>query len=253
MQVNLISLIIILLLQGLASYGQKKVVVQVAAASDLKFALDSIIGNFEKSHRSISVIPSYGSSGKLAEQIMNGAPFQIFFSADISYPEKVRAKGLASSSAFTYGYGKIVLWSRDSSVKSGIEYLRNKALKNIAIANPLHAPYGKRAEEALKYYKLYDLSKQKIVMGENVSQAAQFVYGGAAEVGIIALSLAVSPSMKAVKGYYYVIPQESYTPLQQAYILLGSETTKEVNLFHQFMQSQQAKSILLHFGFSNKP
>lgn len=222
----------------------------IAAAADLKFALDSIVSVFKKNSQA-TVDITYGSSGKLFEQISNGAPFDVFFSADISYPLQLKDKGLIVSEVYLYGVGRIVLWSKkfDPNLQ-GMQSLLSTSIKKIAIANPTHAPYGKRAEEALIYYQLLESVKDKLVYGENISQAAQFIATGASDIGIVALSLAVSPNMNKLGGKYYLIPEMSHNRLEQGVGItrhgMGNELSK---VFMEFVESTTAHSILFHFGF----
>ena len=223
----------------------------IAAASDLKFALDSVITVFKKNN-SGTVDITYGSSGKLFEQISNGAPFDIFFSADINYPKQLQEKGLTASETYAYGVGRIVLWSKKIDPnKDGMKSLRSPSIKKVAIANPAHAPYGKRAEEALNYYKVFEFVKGKLVFGENISQTAQFVTTGAADMGIVALSLAVSPAMKKEGGKYYLIPETSHNRLEQGTVITRHGKGNDLaNAFMEFIKSSTAHTILNHFGFT---
>ncbi|HTF30731.1 MAG TPA: molybdate ABC transporter substrate-binding protein, partial [Flavitalea sp.] len=189
------SILLILLFFSFKPTGAQDRIL-IAAASDLKFAMDSVIKIFEANNKGKIEI-TYGSSGKLTEQIINGAPFHIFFSADISYPERLKEKNKTASDIYRYGRGRIVLWSKKlDAEKDQTRSLLDPAVVKIAIANPTHAPYGKRAVESLEFYKLMETIKPKLVYGENISQTAQFITAGAAEIGIIALSLALSPAMK---------------------------------------------------------
>jgi molybdate transport system substrate-binding protein len=229
-------------------YGQGKIL--VAAASDLKFALDSVISVFKKSN-SGTVEVTYGSSGKLFEQISNGAPFDIFFSADIEYPNKLKEKGLTASDIYIYGVGRIVVWSKKNDVENeGMNALLAPAIKKIAIANPLHAPYGKRAEEALRFYKMHDALKEKLVLGENISQTAQFVTTGAADIGIVAYSLALSTNKKKENGKFYLIPENAHQRLEQAVVITKQGKANDFALtFLSFVKSNDAKQVLAYFGF----
>jgi molybdate transport system substrate-binding protein len=224
---------------------------RIAAASDLKFALDSLIEKFRGDHRG-EILVTYGSSGKLAEQILNGAPFDVFFSADLSYPRKLQKNGLTVSEVELYAIGRIVIWSKTmdpSELK--VNTLLDEKIKKISIANPMHAPYGKRAEEALKYYKVYNQVNHKLVFGENISQAAQFVYSGAAQAGIIALSIALSPPMQKENGKYYILPEESHNRLEQGYVVLKNGAKKKMVLeFAEFLKSSGAQAILEYYGFN---
>jgi len=228
--------------------------ITIAAAADLKFAMDSLIIAYKVQNPGADIDVVYGSSGKFYEQINSDAPFDIFFSADIDYPNKLKDKGLTAGDIKTYGIGQIVLWSKKTDPnKEQMNTLLDADISKIAIANPDHAPYGKRAVEALQYYKLYDKVQTKLVFGENISQTAQFVTTGAADIGIVALSLAVSPTMKNEGGKYYIIPEKSHTLLEQAYILLkhsiGNSTATG---FYNFISSPAAINILAYYGFSQK-
>lgn len=235
----------------IATYAHAQNNVRVAAASDLKFALDSVVTAFNKtSNGNIEVI--YGSSGKLREQISNGAPFDIFFSADIAYPEHLRKENKTSSEIYAYAKGRIVIWSKkiDPAVNE-LKSLLDPSVRKIAVANPAHAPYGKRAIESLAYYKLLNTLKPNLVYGENISQTAQFISTGAADIGIIALSLALSPNMKKENGKYYLIPEESHQPLIQGAVITSTGKTNTLaTSFFEFIKSEKAITILKHYGFS---
>jgi molybdate transport system substrate-binding protein len=225
--------------------------VRIAAASDLKFALDSLLVTFRNTtgHK---VLVTYGSSGKLFEQISNGAPFDAFFSADINYPQTLSTKGLTLTEVKVYGLGRLVVWSKRSEVTTkGVNLLVDPAIRKIAIANPRHAPYGKKAIEVLAYYKMLPATEGKLVLGENISQAAQFVYSGAADAGIIALSLAMSPNMREA-GKYIVIPQEAHSRFEQAWVVLKrSKGRKNVLAFAEYVASSDAIAVLDYFGFQS--
>ncbi len=234
---------------GLGIQAQDKI--SVAAASDLKFALDSIISVYQKLHPSKKIQVTFGSSGKFFEQIQYGAPFDMYFSADVNYPQKLQQKGLTVSEVKIYGIGRIALWSKKLNPnKDKMNSLLDPAIKKIAIANPDHAPYGERAKESMEYYNIFDRLKSRLVYGENISQTAQFVQLGAADIGIVALSLALSPNMKKSGGNYYIIPEESHLPLKQGYVILKQGQNKPLaTQFYDFMASEKAISILTHFGF----
>ena len=236
------------------SWGQNSGAILIAAASDLKFALDSAVAVFENANPGARIEVTYGSSGKLFEQISHTAPFDLFFSADIEYPLTLKKKGIAVSEVYTYGIGRIVIWSKTVDPnKEQINSLLDKMVKKVAIANPQHAPYGRRAEEALKHYKVYEKIKSKLVYGENISQTAQFVTTGAADAGVIALSLALSPTMKKLGGHYYVIPEDSHKRLEQGFVILKRAEQNPVAVsFKDFMTGTEATKILGYFGFTKK-
>jgi len=246
-----VLLFFVLLNASLGAAGQDKGKILIGAASDLKFALDSVISRYSVTHKNDKVDVTYSSSGKLFEQISHGAPYDLFFSADTEYPDKLKAKGLVIGELYVYGIGRIVLWSNKfDPVKDKMRSLLYPTIGKISIANPAHAPYGKRAVEALKYYNLYPKVLPRLVYGENISQAAQFITSGAADAGIIALSLATSPAMQNEKGSYFLIPAEAHSPLEQAFgLLTHAKGNAAATSFRDFMLSDEAKRILRHFGF----
>src|SRR5437773_2096038 len=194
----------------------------VAAASDLQAALPILAAQFEK-ETGQTVTLTFGSSGNFFTQIQNGAPFDVYLSADIDYPQRLERAGLAErGSLFMYATGRIVLWTRTDSgidVRRGLPVLAEASVRRIAIANPKHAPYGRAAVAALRHEQLYERVRSKLIFGESVSQAAQFVDSGNADVGIIALSLALAPPLKS-GGTYYEIPADFYAPIEQAAVVL---------------------------------
>ena len=236
--------------------GKAKHEIRVAAAADLRFALEDAIQAFEKANPDTHVTATFGSSGNFFQQLSNKAPFDLFLSADIGYPEKLIEQELAlSDSLFEYATGKIVVWARkDSTLKveqDGMEALRDPAAKKIAIANPKFAPYGRAAEAALKSLKLYDEVEPRLVLGENIAQTAQFVESGSADVGIIALSIAVAPTMRD-QGQYALVPADSYPPIRQGGVVLSWVQDREATLkFRDFLESAEGRAVLDHFGFSS--
>ncbi|PRY85503.1 molybdate ABC transporter substrate-binding protein [Mongoliibacter ruber] len=233
--------------QDLQAQG-KKATVTIAAAADLRFAMDSII-HLYPNKSDVQVI--YGSSGKFFEQLTKGAPFDIYFSADMEYPKKLETMGRTGSEIYAYGIGRLVIWSKSKGIElNSVEDLSSDNLKKIAIANPRHAPYGMRAEESLKHYGVYEKVKPKLVFGENISQTAQFVSTGAADAGIIALSLALSPTMQKINSDFILIPENTHRPLLQgAIITQRAKENKEAKAFFEFVQSENAKAVLAYFGF----
>lgn len=223
----------------------------IAAASDLQSALPEVITAYEaKTGKRVRV--TFGSSGNFFAQIQNGAPFDIFFSADVDYPRRLEEAGLAvAGSRYSYATGRLVLWMpRDSAFdpEQGWSVLLDPGIKRIAIANPAHAPYGRAAKAALEKAGLWGSLMRKIVLGENISQAAQFVQTGNAQAGIIALSLARSPRM--TEGKYWVIPQELYPPLEQATVIVKRTSHAEAaRNFLAFLQTEAARAILKRYGF----
>ncbi len=234
------------------NYAQNNEVI-VAAASDLTFAMNDMVKAFEANHRGIKVKVSYGSSGNFFAQISNGAPFDIFFSADMKYPELLEKDGLAIQGTKTlYAIGRLVLWvSKESLIDiedSGIDALTHPSVKKIAIANPQHAPYGRAAVAAMQNSGVYEKVKDKFVFGENISQTAQFVQSGAADIGIIALSLVLSPTMQAA-GRYWEIPLNSYPPIEQGYVILRNGNNHEAaRTFADFFSGSEGMRILKLYG-----
>jgi len=226
--------------------------IKVAAAADLQFALQDIAARFEKeSGKTVKL--SFGSSGNFFAQLQNGAPFDIFFSANLDYPRKLDTAGLVEpGSYFEYATGKIVVWVPADSkldINTGARSLLNPAVKKIAIANPQHAPYGQAAVAALKKEGVYDKISEKLVLGENVSQTASFVASGAADVGIVALSLALGPNMKD-KGRFKEVPADAYPPIEQACVILKSSQAKGASQeFLQFVRRSETQEILRAYGF----
>jgi molybdate transport system substrate-binding protein len=224
----------------------------VAAAADLQSAMQEVAAQFQKdSGNPVKVI--YGSSGNFFQQIQNGAPFDIFFSANLDYAKKLEAAGLTDSdSYYQYARGKIVVWVRNDSkinLDTGLRALLDPNVKKVAIANPLHAPYGQAAVAAMEKEGVYKKAKDKIVLGENISQAASFIISGAADIGVVALSLAVSPNMKD-KGRYAEVPASEYPPIDQACVILKSSKNKETaKQFLLFMKSVHVAETLKRYGF----
>jgi molybdate transport system substrate-binding protein len=239
------------LLAAQAAHAEK---ITVAAASDLKFALEDIAAQFE-AQTGHKVSATYGSSGNFFAQIQNGAPFDLFFSADIDYPRKLEAAGLAEpKTLYNYAVGQIVIWVPVASPvdlpKRGWNALLDPAVQKIAIANPQHAPYGRAAVAALKSAGIYEKVEAKLVYGENISQAAQFVESGNAQAGILALSLASSPALKD-KGTVWLIPANTHPPIEQGAVVLKASAKKEAaRAFLEFVKSAAGRSILEKYGFA---
>jgi molybdate transport system substrate-binding protein len=226
----------------------------VAAAADLSTVLKDVASAYEKK-TGVKVELSFAASGALTQQIQNGAPFDIFFSADMDYPRQLIAAGQADGETFyQYAVGKLVLWvPADSPLDvehKGINVLLDPSVKKIAIANPQHAPYGRAAVATLKHYQLYDQVSDKLVLGENISQAAQFAESGNAQAGFVALAHAVSPAMQG-KGKYWEVPAEAYPPLAQGVVVLTrSQRKKEATDFLAFIKTKQAADMLRKYGFA---
>jgi molybdate transport system substrate-binding protein len=227
--------------------------ITIAAASDLSFAFKELVAQYEKT-TGHHVKLTLGSSGNFYAQIQNGAPFDLYFSADIAYPKKLEEAGLTvPGSLYRYAVGRIVLWTGTQSkfdVARGFDVLREPTIKKIAIANPKHAPYGRAAVAAMEHYSVYSRVKDRLILGENISQAAQFVESGACDVGIIALSLALAPTMKTA-GAYWEIPASAHPPIEQGAVMLqASKHQDAARQFLDFVKSEPGQEVMTRYGFT---
>ena len=226
----------------------------VAAAADLSSAPQEVADNYQK-HTGVTVKLSFGASGALTQQIQNGAPFDVFFSADMDYPRQLIAAGEADSATlFRYAVGRLVLWvPKDSPLDvehKGIDVLLDPSVNKISIANPQHAPYGRAAAAVLKHYGLYDKLSDRLVLGENISQAAQFVESGNAQAGFVALAHATAPAMQG-KGKYWMVPADAYPPLDQGVVVISHSPHKQDAMaFLDYVKTPEATAILQRYGFS---
>ena len=209
---------------------------------------------FHTNQPAVKVKVTYGSSGNLYAQLQNQAPFDLYFSADIEYPRKLAEAGLAlDTNAFLYAVGRIVVWTPKSSPvdveKLGIQSLLDPSVKKIAVANPQHAPYGRAAVAAMKSLKVYDHAATNLVYGENIAQTAQFVQSGAADIGIIALSLAIAPQMRDA-GRYWEIPLDAYPKMEQGGIILNWTNDADASrAFRDFVLGEHGRTVLKRYGF----
>ena len=226
--------------------------IAVAAAADLQHVMPELAGRFRRATgRPVTI--TYGSSGNFFSQIQHGAPFDLFFSADVEYPRRLEADGLIEKgSLYEYATGRIVLWSRTErpvSANRGLQALLDAGVRRIAIANPDHAPYGRAAVAALRHEQIYDRVRAKLIRGENVAQAAQFVESGNADAGIIALSLALGPRLQE-RGAYYEIPAEFHQPIVQAVAIMKASRHKDVaRAFLASMRTPEAVRLMQENGF----
>jgi molybdate transport system substrate-binding protein len=244
---------VVILLSLVPVLAARAQTLRVAAASDLQFAMKDLAGQYEKqSGQRVEV--SYGSSGNFRAQIENGAPFDVFFSADAQYPEQLVKAGVADpQTLFTYAQGHLVIWAPPGSnlglEQKGFDALKDSRVVKIAIANPEHAPYGRAAVAALQKVGLYDQLKSKLVLGENISQTAQFVQSGSAQAGFIALSLTYAESMKG--GERWDIPADDYPPiLQKAVVVSASQKKSQANAFLAYVKSDEGRQILSKYGLT---
>jgi molybdate transport system substrate-binding protein len=222
----------------------------IAAASDLRFALNDIIEVYRRNHPEHELEVVYGSSGKMTTQIINGAPYDIFFSADISFAERLSAEGFTATDPAVYAIGRIVLWSNtvDASKLRFGDLVTDPRIRRMAIAQPSHAPYGLRAQEALQATGVWERVQPKLVFGENIAHTAQMVESGAADVGIIALSLAKFPEM--ARHPDHLIDEKLHNPLTQSYIITKHGGDKQpVANFARYMATGIAHEIMERYGF----
>lgn len=242
------------LVAGLAGPGRATERPVVAAASDLQFALEEIADAFA-AETGLSVELAFGSSGNFARQIRQGAPFQMFLSADEDYVLDLARDGFTRDEGALYGLGRIVLvvphgspLKADGSLDDLEAALADGRLSRFAVANPEHAPYGRRAEEALRHRGLWEAVAPRLVLGENVSQAAQFATSGNAQGGIVAYSLALSPRVSAL-GTFALVPQAWHTPLRQRMVLLNG-AGHAAERFFDYVRQPAARAVLRRYGFA---
>ena len=239
---------------ALAGANLRAAEITVAAAADLKFAMDELAAEFRTNHQGTTVKITYGSSGNFFAQLQNRAPFDLYFSANIEYPRKLADAGHAlDMNVFLYAVGRIVLWTPTNAPldvqKLGFQSLLDSSVKKIAVANPQHAPYGRAAVAAMKSLGVYEKAEPKLVFGENIAQTAQFVQSGAADIGIIALSLAVAPQMRDA-GRYWEIPLDTYPKMEQGGVIM--EWTKEpaaARAFRDFALGRHGRELLKRYAF----
>lgn len=231
-------------------------VLRVAAAADLKFALDEAVATLRARDPDVDVQVTYGSSGTLHAQLRQRAPYDLFLSADVEYPRDLVARGIGTDDdLFLYAVGRIVVWVPSNSTlpieRDGLRAL--EGAERIAIANPRHAPYGRAAEAAMRRAELLDLFAQRLVLGENVAQAAQFVQSGAAEAGVIAKSLAVTPRMRGA-GRFVDVPEDAHPPLAQGGLILPWAVSLEAAAgLREFLLSAEGRRLLTSYGFDLPP
>ncbi|GBC86341.1 Molybdate-binding periplasmic protein [bacterium HR12] len=225
---------------------------RIAAAADLRYALEELVEAFEAEHPEVEVTVSYGSSGTLLAQLENGAPFDLCLSADVSYAERLQEEGLTMrDGVFAYAVGRIVVWvPADSPLDAeglGMEALLQPSVRAVAIANPDHAPYGRAAVAAMRSLGVYGRVRDRLVLGENVAQTAQFVQTGAADVGIIALSLALAPG---AEGRWWEIPADAHPPiLQGGAIMRWARDPDAARAFVALLLGPEGRAILARYGF----
>jgi len=227
--------------------------VRVAAAADLNAAMSELIARFSAS-RGVDVEVAYGSSGTFYAQLLNQAPFDVFLSADVEYPRQLAARGLTlDGGEFQYAVGRLVVWVPGSSSvdvgRTGLKGLAAASIAHVSIANPDHAPYGRAAVAALRSAGVYDAVRPKLVFGENVAQALQFVQSGAADAGIVALSLALAPAARDA-GRYAEIPLDRYPRIDQGgTILRWAADVEAARALRAYVLSADGRAVLRQYGF----
>lgn len=234
-------------------YAQK---ITIFAAADLRFALNEVKAEFLKANPNDDLEMIYGSSGKGMHQIENGAPYDIFFSANEEFVEKLYEEKHITTKPKLYAIGRIVLWSKHPNFDAAKEFdnLKEPWVKKIAIANPAHAPYGEKAKQALESIGIYEEVMSKLVLGENISHTAGFIESGAADIGVIALSLALAPAIAESKhNRYYLIDAKLHKSLKQGYGITKIGSTKPLSRkFYDFMQTKKANEIMNKYGFATE-
>jgi molybdate transport system substrate-binding protein len=248
---------VLLLFTGVLVSAQE---ITVAAGADMNFALPALAAGYTKGKRSLIVNSVFGASGTLTSKILTGAKlndtsFDILLSTDEQYPQQLIAEGLASKDTlYHYGVGRLVVWVPNDSPldlsKSGIKALLDPSVKKIAIEDPAAGPWGRAAVAVLQHFGIYDKVVTELVTGQNVSHASHFVGPSNAQVGLIALSLALAPSMKST-GRYWIVPPDAYPALNQTAVLLShSKRQDEARKFLDFLHSPEAVAVLDSYGFS---
>jgi molybdate transport system substrate-binding protein len=241
---------------GAAAGDRGGPVLRIAAAADLRFALEEVLTAYRDAHPEVGVRVSYGSSGTLFSQLENEAPFDVYLSADVSYPERLASEGLvAPEGVFTYAVGRIVVWVPDGSPidveRLGLRALLDPAVRTVAIANPEHAPYGRAAVAAMRSAGVYGRVEDRLVLGENVAQAAQFVQTGAADIGIIPLALALAPG---AGGRWSEIPADAHPPIVQGgAILRWASDPEAARAFVDVLLGPAGREALRRYGFEEPP
>ncbi|OIN61061.1 molybdate ABC transporter substrate-binding protein [Arsenicibacter rosenii] len=219
---------------------------RIAVAANAQFVMETLRDAFQK-QTGISVTPIVSSSGKLTTQIQQGAPYDLFLSADTDYPETLFKAGLTTGTPFIYAYGSLVLWAPDKPQLKRLHQLTARSVRHIAIANPATAPYGQAAVSLLKYHKLWDALQPKMVYGESIAQVNQYITSGAAEAGFTAKSVVMAPN---AKGYWMDVPPPGYAPIAQGVVILKrTQSLKAARQFIQFLRSSTGRRILQQYGY----
>jgi molybdate transport system substrate-binding protein len=223
----------------------------VAVAASVQYTFDDLQNEFKR-ETGHDLKPVYNSSGKFAAQIMNGAPFDVFLSADMTYPETLHKEGFTAGPPKAYAYGTLVLWTmNDLDLKNWQRALASPAVKKIAIANPKTAPYGRETVKALNKLRLMDVLEPKFVYGESIAQTNQYIHSKSADAGFTAKSVVISPQMKG-QGTWIELPKDAYQPIAQGAVILrhGQQTKpKLAQQFYDFLYSAKARAVLERHGY----
>lgn len=234
----------------LSSMGWAQSEVRVAVAANLRDTFEQLAQSYNRSNPLVRIIPSYGSSGAFTQQIANGAPFDIFMSADTAFPQDLQRRGLVEEGSLrVYAIGKLILFvpSRLGLRATGLRVLNDAKVQRLVIANPETAPYGRAAVQALTRAGLYEAVRSKIVLGQNIAQAAQLTLA-AGDAGLINLSAIYGPDLKQV-GSWYIVPQNLYDPIEQAMVLIKGRNRPEVRALFAFLTSAEANRIYTAWGY----
>ena len=243
----------IILAAARGSAAEPRRPIAVAVAANLKPAFEEIAARFEATRPGVAVRATYGSSGNFLAQIVNGAPFDLFLSADGAYPAQVVERGLADGEAFTYARGRLAAWVPNGSKldleAKGLAALLDPSVRKVAIANPKVAPYGRAAVTALERAGVHERLADRLVIGENVAQAAQFAESGNAQAALVPLSLARSPPL-ATAGRAWVVPASAHDPIAQAGVVLRGARDPSLALdLAAFVAGPAAREILARYGY----
>jgi molybdate transport system substrate-binding protein len=233
--------------------GDRPIVVAIAAAGDLRGALEGLKAAFEMKHPEVRLQLSFGASGSLTAQIQQGAPFDIFLAADSGFPETLVKAGLVSGDGlFPYATGCLVLWLRrdlNLDPKAGLALLLQPSVRRVASANPQLAPYGRAGEAALRQAGVFEAVKGRLVLADNIAQAAQWLQAGAAEAGLISFAQAGNPALARI-GVSWKVPADAYPPLRQAGVLLKRSACQEqARAFMAFLVGAEGQALLAGHGF----
>lgn len=243
-----LGLMFLIIITAACVSNEKEDKLIIAASANVRYAVEEIAELFSKANR-IEYNLIISSSGKLTAQIKEGAPYDIFFSADMKYPEEIYTSGLGETNSYKYAQGRLVLWAMNKRIIPSFEILNSDQVNHIALANPITAPYGSAALEVLKNHGLHHELKSKLVFGESISQTNQFITSGAAEIGITALSAVMSPKMKD-QGSWVIIDTALHKPIDQGVIVTArDEGRKNAMRFFNFIRGNEAKAILKEYGY----